>query len=237
MFDLASIGQRVLERRYRVDESLVDEFRRSTDALRELTPRPGLYVRHESLWCLSMSYFGTVLTWYGDLDGAREVHEQALASARRQGSVGAIGRVLVDLAVTAMRAGDIDAVQALAAEGRAAAAAGGLEYYVAAATALQAWSAWRTGRADEALSLGTNALALWDAQPVLYPFHCLALWPLIGTYLDAGETANAIRAAKRLLEPPQLRMPDELEAALQVACQTFESAGARTGGGFARRSY
>ena len=80
MFDLASIGKRVLERRYRVDESLVDDSGARPTPF-EIDPRPGWYVRPESLWCLSMSYLGAVLTWYGDLEGAREVHERALASA------------------------------------------------------------------------------------------------------------------------------------------------------------
>ena len=117
---------------------------------------------------------------------------------------------------------DIDAVQALAAEGRAAAAPAN-RYYVAAATALQAWAAWRSGRAEDALSLGTHALELWDSQPVQYPFHCLALWPMIGTYLDAGETGNAIGAARRLLEPPQLRMPDELRRPYRLPAEHFRA--------------
>ena len=87
-FTLYSIGQRVLERRYRVDKRIVGEFRGAIDSLPTFMPHSGFLIRPESVWCLSMSHLGAVLTWYGDLDGARQVHEQALASARRQGSSG-----------------------------------------------------------------------------------------------------------------------------------------------------
>ena len=72
--------------------------------------------------------------------------------------------------------------------------------------------------------LGTEALRLWDSQPVPYPFHCLALWPLTATYLNAGETEKAIGAARRMLEPPQLRMPDELEASVTGSLLPHETA-------------
>jgi adenylate cyclase len=223
MFEHFSLCNRVQFLRYRLDRSIIDEFRRSTQAIRTLTPGAGVLMRPESRWCLAMSYLGVMLTWYGDLQAARDVHHRALASARRQGSPGARGRVLIDLAVTAMRAGDIEAVQELTAEGRDAVATTGLQYYVAAASALEAWAAWRSGRADDVRKLGINALGLWDSQPVPYPFHCLALWPLIGTYLGAGQTEKGIEAGRRLLEPPQLRMPDEIEATLQAASDLYES--------------
>ncbi len=175
--------------------------------------------------CLVMSELGVALAWHGDLAEAGRVHEQALASAERQGSSGTRGRVLVDLAVTAWRRGDVEAVRQLAPQARAAAEAGGFKYYAAAATALEAWVAWRDKGFEQALSLGNQALELWDSQPESYPFHCLALWPLAGVHLEHGRIDEAIGAAHRLLEPSQARFPDELEAAVQQACEAQDAAG------------
>jgi hypothetical protein len=99
----------------------------------------------------------------------------------------------------------------------------GDSYHLAAATALQAWVAWRDGRTEAALAVGAEALELWPPNPEFYPY-CLALWPLAGTYLDTGHIEQAVGAARRLLEPSQARLPDELEAAVQVACQAWDRA-------------
>ena len=95
---------------------------------------------------------------------------------------------------------------------------------MAAATALQAWVAWRDQQVGQALSLGAQALELWESQPESYPFHCLALWPLAGAHLDAGQVEEAVGAARRLLEPSQVRLPDELEGAVQSACEAWDRA-------------
>jgi hypothetical protein len=151
----------------------------------------------------TMASLGVALAWHGDLAEARQVQEQALASAERQGSPGARGAVLAELAVTAMRGGDVEVVRELAPQARATAAAGGLPYYVAAATALQAWVAWRDQRFEEALVLGAQALEAWEPYPHFYPY-CLALWPLTGAHLDAGQVEEALGAARRWLEPSTL---------------------------------
>jgi hypothetical protein len=169
----------------------------------------------------TLSNLGVVLTWHGDLVEAQEVHEQALASAVRQGSLGARGCVLVELAVNAFRRGDVEVVRELAAQARAA-TAGDRPYYAAAATALQAWVAWRGQQVGQALALGAEALELWESQPESYPFHCLALWPLAGANLGAGRLEEAVNAARQLLEPSQVRLPDELEAAVRSACETWD---------------
>jgi hypothetical protein len=163
-----------------------------------------------------------VLTWHGDLVEAQGLHEQALASAEWQGSPGARGRALVELAAIALRRGDVEVVRKLAPQAREAAAAAGAQLYVAAATALQAWVAWRDQQVQQAFALGAQALELWDSQPESYPFHFLALWPLAGANLDAGRLEEAVDAARQLLEPSQLRLPDELEGVVQSACEAWD---------------
>jgi tetratricopeptide (TPR) repeat protein len=179
--------------------------------------------RLERMRCVLWCNLGIALTWHGDLAEARQAHEQALASAEQQGSPQARGRVLGELAVTAMRDGDVEAVRELAPQAQTAAEAGGVSHWIATATALQAWVAWRDKRGEEASELGARALELWDSNPYSYPY-CLALWPLIGAHLDAGQVREAAGAAQRLLEPAMARLPDELEVAVQEACNAWDNA-------------
>ena len=175
-----------------MDKRIVGEFRGAIDSLPTFMPHSGFLIcRPESCGAYPCRTSGPCLpgteTLTAPVRSTSRPWPAPDARARRNAWPG-----LVDLAVTAMRTGDIDAVLELASEGRAAAAEAGLAYYVAAATALRAWAAWRSGRAEETLLLGTEALRLWDSQPVPYPFHCLALWPLTATYLNMGETEKAI---------------------------------------------
>ena len=222
-FHISLAQQHVRERRYRVDAQVLEDHRRSVAVTRALGPATGTEP-NESQRCFALSNLGMVLTWHGDLAEAQEVLEQALASAVRMGGPGARGGVLVELAVNALRRGDVEVVRELASQAREAAAAGGFQYDTAAATALQAWVAWRDQQVGQALALGAQALELWESQPESYPFHFLALWPLAGAHLDAGQVEEAVGVARQLLEPSQLRLPDELEGAVQSACEAWDRA-------------
>jgi tetratricopeptide (TPR) repeat protein len=220
-FYLAVAQQHVRARRYRVDAQVLEEHRRSAAAARALGPTT-MRDPNESVRRFTLTNLGVVLTWHGDLTEAQEVHEQALASAVLLGSIGARGAALVELAVNALRRGDVEVVRELAGQAREAVTAAGYPYYTAAATALQAWVAWRGQQVGQALALGAEALELWESQPESYPFHCLALWPLAGANLGAGRLEEAVNAARQLLEPSQVRLPDELEAAVRSACETWD---------------
>ena len=222
-FNIALAQQHVRERRYRVDAQVLEDHRRSVAVARALGPATTTEP-NEGQRCVALSNLGMVLTWHGDLAEAQEVHEQALASVVRQGSLGARGRVLVDLAVNALRGGDVEVVRELASPAREARMAGGHPYYAAAATALQAWVAWRDQQEEQALALAAQALELWESQPESYPFHFLALLPLAGAHLDTGQVDEAVGVARRLLEPSQARLPDELEGAVQSACEAWDRA-------------
>ncbi len=126
------------------------------------------------------------------------------------------------MAVVHFRRGDVDAVRELLPRARAAAAVRGDSYHLALAIALQAWVAWREERLDEAVALGTKAFELWRPHPNFYPY-CLAVWPLAGAYLAAGQNERAMAAARRLLDPELARLPDELEAAVLAACNAWDA--------------
>ena len=215
--------QHLRERRHRVDEQIVQELRRSMDSAWVPATTTLRFLRPERGQFSGALFLGIALTWYGDLAGAREVYERGLETAERAGSPGGRGALLVELAITAFRSGDVELVRGLLPEARAGAATRGDPYHLAAATALQAWVAWRDERLAEALVLGAEALELWHPHPGFYPY-CLALWPLAGAYLGTGQNEQAIAAARRILDPSLARLPDELETAVLAACEAWGGA-------------
>jgi tetratricopeptide (TPR) repeat protein len=225
--------QHLLERRHRVDAEVLADLRRAVDVAQTSASTASFADAEElrrftpfviSSLGLALNRLSHYLAWQGDLAEARNVHEQARVMADRLGSPGARGSALFTLAFTAWRGGDVEAVRELAPQAQAALAAANLPFYVAAAIALGAWVAWRDQRVEEALGLGGQAIEIWDAAPQSWPFQCLALWPLAAAHLEVGEIAEAVAAARRLLEPSQARLPDELEAAVQAACDAWDGA-------------
>ena len=210
------------ERRYRVDEQILEEVRRYDEAA--WGPERGTlgFMRPERFRFSTALVLGMALTWHGDFFEARRALDRGLESAERSGSPGAQGAILVELAVTSFRAGDVEAVRELLPRARAAAATRGDSYHLATAIALQAWVAWRDERMDEALALGAEALDLWHPHPEFHPY-CLALWPLAGAHLAVGQNDQAIAAARRLLDPELARLPDELEAAVLAVCKAWDA--------------
>ena len=220
------------ERRFRVDEEIVDEWRRIADPARWAAAAADgsgvlmwFFQRPEPLRCLALSWLGSVLTWHGELGEARRVHEEALATRHAAGLPRRATRVLVDLATIAIREGDVEAVRELATEGLTSAAGGEFQHATGAAIALQAWVAWRDRRLEAVIELAWRALEQWSVQDMLMsPFQFLALWPLIGAHLELGHLEEALAAGRRMLDPSQARLPDELEAALHEACESWERA-------------
>ena len=126
--------------------------------------------------------------------------ERGLESAERSGSPGGQGAILVELAITAFRAGDVEPVRELLPRARAAAATRGDPYHLARRSACRPGSPGATNGWTKHLRLVLEALELWHPHPEFYPY-CLALWPLAGAYLAAGQNEQAIAAARRLLDP------------------------------------
>ena len=145
-----------------------------------------------------MYHLGMALTWYGDLPEASVAHEQALASAEREGSPVATAAALGGLATTAFRGGDIESVRRLLPEARAAAARS--RPCLANAIALEAWLAWRDGQSEEATALAGEAVELWEPRPDFYPY-CLAFWPLAGSHLDLGQVERSGRRGAAFARP------------------------------------
>jgi eukaryotic-like serine/threonine-protein kinase len=80
----------------------------------------------------------------------------------------------------------VDEVRSYIKRTLAAAEAGGMLEYIAVARANQAWLAWRQGDLGEAEREGSAALEELGSLPIPYPFHWLALWPLLGRVSKVG---------------------------------------------------
>jgi len=172
---------------------------------------------------------GFCLLWHGDLAGAEDKLQAALAIGERNGEVVMQTLSLCYLNLTALRRHDAAAVASLAPQAIEAADAALRPEYGAMAKASLAWLAWREGRFAEVEARAQEALASWRTS-VWHPFHWICLWPLIAVYLAADRTAEAIDASRQLLVPPQQRLPDELESAVQLAIAAWDSGEAQLAG-------
>ena len=114
-FNLALSQLHVSERRYRVDVEVLEDHRRAVTVTRALGPATSTEP-NEGQRCCALSNLGVVLTWHGDLTEAQEVHEQAMASAVRQGS-SARGAYWSTWRSTSGR-GDVEVVRELASPAR-----------------------------------------------------------------------------------------------------------------------
>jgi hypothetical protein len=90
------------------------------------------------------------------------------------------------------------------------------------AMALLSWVAWKECRFDEAERLAEDALEQWRPTMVRYPFCWICLWPLVGLRLADGRWEGSMAAARELLKPPQMRLPEELETALRSAISAWD---------------
>ena len=126
-FHQALAFQHLRERRWRVDEQILDELQRAVEAAWSPAPPTLTFLRPERSRFNAMSRLGIALTWHGDLVEARRALEESLAIGERQGTPGVPlepvrGVILVELAIASLREGDVEAVRAVLPEARAAAA-------------------------------------------------------------------------------------------------------------------
>ena len=158
--------------------------------------------------------------WHGDLDTAEEELQAALGAAKRTGDVTTQARCLTYLTVTFRKRGDVEKVHYLAAQSLAAAAAAHMPEYTATAQANLAWAAWREAQFADCEARADTAIAYWADLPPGHAsaaFQWTALWPLIGVCLSQGRIGDAVDHCSALLAPELMRLPDEIENALESA--------------------
>jgi tetratricopeptide (TPR) repeat protein len=209
--------QKLLRNRLRVDDEDIVSLRASI-AFAERTGE-------EKDIGYSTDFLGWALWLRGDLAGAAEELTKALALAERIGERLLRNVAALTLTLTALRRHDVQAVRALLPQAFAAAkdVGGDIGSRAAGNLAAAAWLAWQDSRPDEVIRL---AAEIEQRNPrrrgtgVMYRW--VYLFPLLATHLQAGETGEAVAAARRIIDPSQQVLPDDLTAALAAACESWD---------------
>ena len=165
----------------------------------------------------SQFQLGFLHLWHGSQADAEERLRTALHLAERSGDTALQARCLTYLACIARQHGAAEDVRQRTAQLWKAAAQAQMPEYIAVAHACQAWLAWRGGDLEAVPEHGEAALALWAGLPFDYPFHWLALWPLLAAALRRDQLDQALKCAHGLLHPSEQLLPEAVTAELQAA--------------------
>jgi class 3 adenylate cyclase/DNA-binding SARP family transcriptional activator len=170
-------------------------------------------------------FLGWALWLRGDLAAAAEELTKALTLAERIGETHLRDLALSTLTLTAMRRHDTQAVRALLPRAFEAAREAGAKFddRIAVNMSVAAWLAWQDSRPDEVLRLAAEIESLNLTNVDSGAMHrWIYLFPLLALRLAAGATAEAVAAARRIIDPSQLLLPDDLTAALADACESWD---------------
>jgi class 3 adenylate cyclase/DNA-binding SARP family transcriptional activator/tetratricopeptide (TPR) repeat protein len=174
----------------------------------------------------AIDFLGWALWLRGDLPEATEELTKALALAERIGETLLRHVAVLTLSLTALRRHDAPAVRALLPGAFSAAreiANGDIGDGVAGSLAAAAWLAWQDGRPDEVIRLAAEIEQCDPAtlgSSVMYRW--VYLFPVLAARLQAGDTEAAVSAARRIIDPSQQLLPDDLTAALVAACASWD---------------
>src|SRR5690348_4738956 len=204
---------RVAQNRFLVDETDLDNARRSLAAAQEAEEKDVGYATF---------FLARFLLLRGDLAEAQDHLEHSLALAERIGETGLIAYSVQGLAMAALRRHDTAAVRALVPRVLAEAEGMAAPDYLAGGKACLAWLAWQDQHPDDVIKLAEEITTLMtgtlDAGLYYGPVH---LWPLAAVHLAAGHLAEAVAATRRLRD--HMKFPAGLEAALTAASQAWDA--------------
>jgi tetratricopeptide (TPR) repeat protein len=166
-------------------------------------------------------FLGWVLWLRGDLCEADEELNRAVILAERVGEALLCNVALSSLTLTALRRHDAQAVRALLP--RSVAASKAVRHDFESTRPAEAWLAWQDGRPDEVLRL-TAEIEEWDATRLGWGamHRWVYLFPALAAHQAADATAEAVAAARRIIDPSQQALPDDLTAALATACESWD---------------
>jgi hypothetical protein len=207
--------QQVMRARLRADDQAVADMRRALAAARESRDTKDIGY--------STYFLGWVLALRGNWAHARQQFRQSLEMADRVGEVKLRADSLGGLMMAAVSSHDADTVRDLAARAVAAAQAVGRNH-VPWATAPLAWLAWQDGRPDDVIRIAAQVDAAGGLETEAgNRYRWVYLFPLAATHLARSDPGRAVAAVRRLLDPGQPALPDQLTAALDAACRAWDS--------------
>jgi hypothetical protein len=162
--------------------------------------------------------------WRRELDEAEENLQLALGMIETSGFVPMRILSLTYLTVVNRFRKKVDEVSEYARRAMLGAETAHMPDYIAAAKGNLAWVAWRRQDLHYARQLGQEAMQIWEASPLLYPFQWQALWPLIGVTLAEGDKDDTWSYLTKLYETTQQLLPDGLGSLLLKVIQTKDQA-------------
>ena len=212
-FDRQFTIQELIRHRFRVEDADIARLRRSV----ELAEQTG----DEKDVGYSTYFLGWALWLRGDLTEAQLQLEKALAMGERIGQRNLASVGVLSLTLTALRRHDTEAVRARILQAMPLASRSSV--YAAITMAAQAWLAWQDGRPDEVIRLAGRITEFGLRSLVSGArYRWVYLFPLIAAWLQAGDVAAAVAAARQIVDPGQQLLPDDLMAALDAACAAWD---------------
>ncbi len=166
---------------------------------------------------------GFAYLWQHDYPNAEAELRAALEGAGRTGDVARQTRCLTYLTILHRMIEKTELTREFAIKSLEQATAAEMVEYVGTAHANLAWIAWQEGRVAEAEQNALRALESWRQTQLVYPFHWLALWPLIAVNLNSNQIGEAVELVHVLMQETQMPPEDELGVLLSDATNAWEA--------------
>jgi len=168
----------------------------------------------EHVLAICLTGLGNALLRHGELAEAGEKFEAGLAVAERIDNPQIRSWCLCQHCLLEIRRHDVEAVRSLSRQARAAANSAGMTLWLAAASAAEAWVAWKDSRPQEVVRLACEVRELSRdlaqlPREQIRQFEGPWLWPLVSVHLGSGELAMAVQASCQVLDPTMLGQPVE----------------------------
>ena len=165
---------------------------------------------------------GWLLVLRGEFEEAEKVLQTGLALMEETRNLWSGSYVLNWLAMLWRRRGQVQKARHYASRALKTARAVQHPEQVGLSQGHLSWVAWREGKQADAAELGQAALRAWQRSQWAYAFHWTARFPLLAMALEGDRIPEALDHARAMLDPMQQRLPADLEAALEGACQMGE---------------
>jgi hypothetical protein len=201
---------------------LQERYRISADTI-ALGRQSALYAQEtDHAWYITRSQFliGFLQLWHGSFNEAEDKLQQALNGAGKIGDLWSQNQILAYLTTFYRFQGYVDQFTIYQSQFKEVSEAAGSPTYTAVWQANTAWLHYHNGQLQDAWEQAQEAVATWG--DVGNPFRWLAHWILLAVALERGQTKDAIRSAKVMLDPIQQKLPDEVTASLEGAVKSWE---------------
>jgi tetratricopeptide (TPR) repeat protein len=203
------VFQRVRQTRYRIDEETLAAAQAAARAAQKGVDDYDLVN--------ALGTLGEISFWYGNTEESQNAWQTALTVAEDAYDQAGQLWCMAGLCLIGVRRHDLETVRRLSLQAGEGAMNPGTAVFSGVAEGAMAWVAWKDERVEDLVAHANKALALWRSSWRIYFFKGLCLWPLMSVQLASGDIASAVAAGCEMLEPSQVRLPDELEALIEGA--------------------